>query len=77
MVMMSCNYEPVKLYYFLFEVIRQRLSKCGLRSQCDGRRRFQLTYQPTDALNSGSLQNSFAFNRNVSPLTAIPKTSKM
>ena len=42
-------------------------------------RRFQLTYQPTytDALNSGSLQNSFAFNRNISPLTAIPKTSKM
>ena len=36
MAMTSCNYEPVKLYYFLFEVIRQMLSKCGLRLQCDG-----------------------------------------
>ena len=36
MAMTSCNYEPVKLYYFLFKVIRQTLSKSGLRSQCDG-----------------------------------------
>jgi len=36
MAMTSCNYEPVKLYYFLFEVIRQTLSKCGLRLQFDG-----------------------------------------
>ena len=36
MAMTSCNYELVKLYYFLFEVIRQTLSKCGLRSQCEG-----------------------------------------
>ena len=40
-------------------------------------RRFQMTYQRTDALNSGSLQNSLAFNRNISPLTAIAKMSKM
>ena len=34
--MTSCNYEPVKLYYFLFEVIQEMLSKCGLRLQCNG-----------------------------------------
>ena len=39
-------------------------------------RRFQFMYQPTDALNAGSSQNSFAFKRNISPPTAIPKTKE-
>ena len=36
-------------------------------------RRFQLWYQPTEALDSGSSQNSFPFNRDISPLTTIPE----
>ena len=35
-------------------------------------RRFHFWYQPRDALNSGSLLNSFAFRRSINPLTAIP-----
>ena len=31
----------------------------------------EFMYQPTDALNAGSSQNSFAFKRNISPPTAI------
>ena len=34
--------------------------------------RFHFWYQPRDALNSGSLLNSFAFRCSINPLTAIP-----
>ena len=34
--------------------------------------RFHFWYQPRDALNSGSLLNSFAFRRSINPVTAIP-----
>ena len=37
---------------------------------------FQFWYQPREALNSGSLHNSYAFNRRINPLTAIPVKDK-
>lgn len=37
---------------------------------------FQFWYQPREALNSGLLHNSFAFNRRINPLTAIPVKDK-
>ena len=37
---------------------------------------FHLWYQPSEALKSGSLLNSFAFSRRINPLTAIPVKDK-
>ena len=37
---------------------------------------FQFWYQPREALNSGSLHNSFTFNQRINPLTAIPVKDK-
>ena len=35
-------------------------------------RRFQFWYQPREALNAGSVENSFAFRHSINPLTAKP-----
>ena len=37
---------------------------------------FHLWYQPSEALKSGSLLNSFALSRRINPLTAIPVKDK-
>ena len=38
--------------------------------------RFQFWYHPSEALNSGLSASSFAFNRSINPLTAIPERYK-
>ena len=68
MALPSCNHEPMELDRLLFQILRKSLGQGCLGAK--------FWYQPREALNSGSLHNSFAFNQRINPLTAIPVKDK-
>lgn len=68
----KCDHEPMELDDLFFQILWESLGQGCLSAKADGMALFPSLVQPSEALKSGSLLNSFAFSRRINPLTAIP-----
>ena len=72
------HHQLVLAYHLLFQILRKLLNQGCLRSQADGMVLFPIFwYQCREALNSGSVHNSFAFKRRINLVTAAPAKHRM